>query len=93
MDRGAWQAKVYGVTKSQTQEVKTSFFFNNKSINYFDNMNEIFSQCFSLSFISTFSFFLVLVSSCLQVRIQQTFIKLSLKIGKSVYITVQKKDI
>ena len=84
MDRGAWQATVYGVTKSQTQEVKTSFFFNNKSINYFDNMNEIFSQCFSLSFISTFSFFLVLVSSCLQVRIQQTVIKLSLKIGKGV---------
>ena len=45
----------------------------------------------SLSFL--LSLFLVLVSSCLQLRIQQTFIKLSLKTGRSVYINVQKKDI
>ena len=92
MDRGAWQATVYGVTKSQTQEVKTPF-LKNKSINYFDNINEIFSQCFSLSLSFLLSLFFIVVLSCFQLRIQQTFIKLSLKIGRSVYITVQKKDI
>ena len=62
MDRGAWQATVYGVTKSQTQEVKTPF-LKNKSINYFDNINEIFSQCFSLSlsFLLSLFFYLSLI--------------------------------